>query len=369
MMNANSLANIESLQAEVYRIPTDAPESDGTLSWDHTDLIVVHAIAAGQTGLGWTYASPAAQALVIDTLRPAVVNLSAFSIEGIWQDMGRRLRNIGRGGVGMMAISAVDTALWDLKARLLGVSLVHLLGSSRDEIAIYGSGGFTSYSEGQLAEQLRGWVAQGIRCVKMKVGRDARADIGRVASARKVIGDKIELFVDANGGYSRKQALKMAEVFSVDQAVSWFEEPRPSDDLEGLRLLRDRAPAGMDIAAGEYGDTPQYFRRMLNAGAVDCLQADVTRCGGYTGFLKVAALCEAMDMPLSAHCAPQLHAHVGCSAACLRHVEYFHDHVRIERMLFDGVLEPQGGALRPDPTRIGHGLAFKTKDAATYLLS
>jgi L-alanine-DL-glutamate epimerase-like enolase superfamily enzyme len=161
----------------------------------------------------------------------------------------------------------------------------------------------------------------------------------------------------------------MAERFASDYDVSWFEEPRPSDDLEGLRLLRDRAPVGMDIAAGEYGDTPGYFRRMLEAGAVDCLQADATRCGGFTGFLKVAALCEAFQMPLSAHCAPQLHAHIGCAAEALRHMEYFHDHVRIEPMLFDGIIEPKHGRLAPDDARPGHGMTLKTQDAEKFRVS
>jgi L-alanine-DL-glutamate epimerase-like enolase superfamily enzyme len=158
----------------------------------------------------------------------------------------------------------------------------------------------------------------------------------------------------------------MAERFASQSNVVWFEEPRPSDDLLGLRLLRDRAPAGMDIAAGEYGDTPDYFLRMLKAGAVDCLQADATRCGGYTGFLKAAALCEAFQMPLSAHCAPQLHAHVGCAVHSLRHVEYFHDHNRIDRMLFDGILEPHLGMLKPDRNQTGHGMTLKTVDAEKF---
>jgi L-alanine-DL-glutamate epimerase-like enolase superfamily enzyme len=367
-MNATSLAYIERLHTEVYRIPTDAPESDGTLEWDHTDLIVVHAFAAEKTGLGWTYAAPAAQAIILDTLRPAVLNRSAFSIEGNWREMGERLRNIGKGGVGMMAISAVDVALWDLKAKLLGVSLVDLFGPVRDAVAVYGSGGFTSYSEKQLAEQLGGWAAGGIERVKMKVGRDAVADPSRVRAARKAIGEKTELFVDANGAYTRKQALAMAERFAGECGVLWFEEPRPSDDLEGLRLLRDRGPAGMDIAAGEYGDTIGYFRDMLQAGAVDCLQADVTRCGGYTGFLKVAALCDAFEMPLSAHCAPQLHAHVGCAAEAVRHIEYFHDHNRIDRMLFDGALDPVHRSLCPDRARRGHGMTLKEADARKFRL-
>jgi L-alanine-DL-glutamate epimerase-like enolase superfamily enzyme len=360
---------IEDLRVATYRIPTDQAESDGTLQWDHTDVVVIHVGAADEIGLGWSYASPAAAKFVDSILRPAVVDHAASRIEATWQRMNHQLRNAGRPGAGMMAVAAVDVALWDLKARLLGVSLVELFGAARDAVPIYGSGGFTSYSDEKLAEQLGGWAREGIGRVKMKVGRDASADPGRVAIARQAIGSKVELFVDANGAYSRKQALSMAERFAGESNVSWFEEPRPSNDLDGLRLLRDRGPAGMDIAAGEYGDTPSYFLRMLQAGAVDCLQADATRCGGYTGFMKIAALCEAFEMPLSAHCAPQLHAHVGCAVQSLRHVEYFHDHNRIDRMLFDGALDPVEGTLRPDRTRPGHAMSFKTADAKAFVIS
>jgi L-alanine-DL-glutamate epimerase-like enolase superfamily enzyme len=188
----------------------------------------------------------------------------------------------------------------------------------------------------------------------MKIGRDPAADVDRVAAARDAIGPKVQLFVDANGAYARKQALAQAERFAP-LGVAWFEEPVPSDDLAGLRLLRDRGPAGMAIAAGEYGYDPPYFRRMLEAGAVDVLQADATRCGGPTGFLRAAALCDAFDVPLSAHCGPQLHAHLCCAAGRAVHVEYFHDHARIEALLLDGAIRPEGGRLRPDPSRPGVG--------------
>jgi L-alanine-DL-glutamate epimerase-like enolase superfamily enzyme len=230
---------------------------------------------------------------------------------------------------------------------------------------LYGSGGFTSYSNERLQKQLGNWVDAGIPRVKMKIGRDAAADPGRVAAAREAIGEEAELFVDANGGYSRKQALELGYAFS-ELDVTWFEEPVSSDDLEGLRLMRDDGPPGMDIAAGEYGYGVTCFERMLKAGAVDVLQADVTRCGGYTGFLQAAALCEAYHLPLSAHCAPALHLPVGCAAGPLRHAEYFHDHVRIEQMLFDGLAQPEHGALRPALSRLGNGLELKRSDLEKY---
>ncbi len=327
--------------------------------------MLVQATAGDETGLGYTYADSATAGLIRDLLAKVVEGRDAFSPASCWQAMAQRTRNLGRPGIVSMAISAVDSALWDLKARLLKLPLVTLLGAVRKSVPIYGSGGFTSYPDKQLQSQLAGWVEQGIPRVKMKIGRDAQADPGRVRAAREAIGPDTELFVDANGAYSRKQALAQAEKFAK-LGVKWFEEPVSSDDLDGLRLLRDRAPAIMDIAAGEYGYEPGYFRRMLVAGAVDVVQADATRCGGITGFLQVAALCEAFHLPLSAHTAPALHTHVCCAALPLRHLEYFHDHVRIEQMFFDGIRPPVNGELRPDLSRPGMSIEFKRADAQRF---
>jgi L-alanine-DL-glutamate epimerase-like enolase superfamily enzyme len=262
-----------------------------------------------------------------------------------------------------MAISAVDVALWDLKARLLGVSLVDLFGAVRAAVPVYGSGGFCSYSDAELRAQLSGWVEEGFGAVKLKVGREPERDRARVDAARSAIG-AAALFVDANGAYTRKQASTLGRAFAADADVRWFEEPVSSDDLSGLAALVETLP--MDIAAGEYGYTPWYFRALLAAGAVDVLQADVTRCGGYSGFLAVAALCDAYERPLSSHCAPSLHVAVACAASRLVHVEWFHDHVRIERMLLDGFIEPTGGALAPKRERPGHGYEWRAKDAEKF---
>ena len=364
--NAKSdMVRIGRIETSIYRVPTDYPESDGTLEWDSTTLVMVRANAGDHSGLGYTYADSATAALIDQFLAKAVVGRDAMAIAECRTSMVRSIRNLGRPGIASMAISAVDTALWDLKARMLGLPLVKLLGGARESVPIYGSGGFTSYSVKKLQEQLAGWVAEGIPRVKMKVGRDAEADLLRVRAAREAIGSNTELFVDANGGYSRKQALSQAEAY-VEQNVNWFEEPVSSDDLDGLHLIRDRAPSGMEIAAGEYGYEAGYFRRMLAAGAVDVLQADATRCGGVSGFLEVASLCEAFHLPLSAHTAPTLHTHLCCAAAPIRHLEYFHDHVRIEHMLFDGIPKPINGELRPDLTRPGLGIELKRADAQRF---
>lgn len=367
-MTSDSTAPVAGVDAACYRIPTDAPESDGTFAWDATTLVLVRVRAGGQEGLGYSYASPAAAVVVRDSLAPVVQGSDALMTMAIFVRMRQAVRNVGRRGIAGLAISAVDAALWDLKGKLLQQPVVHLLGGAAHEaMPVYGSGGFTSYTDAQLRAQLGGWAREGLDRVKMKVGRDPAHDPQRVQVAREAIGPGVQLFVDANGALTRKQALALAQVFAGFE-VRWFEEPVSSDDLQGLRLLRDRGPAGMDIAAGEYGFDLLHFRRLLEAGAVDVLQADATRCGGLTGFMAASALCQAHGLPLSSHCAPALHVAACCCAPTAVHMEWFHDHVRIERMLFDGAPEPRRGLVQPDATRPGLGLAFKDADAKEYAL-
>ncbi|MGV3653463.1 MAG: enolase C-terminal domain-like protein [Noviherbaspirillum sp.] len=356
---------IEQVSARAFRIPTDAPESDGTLAWDATTLVLVQIRAGGTQGIGYSYADRATAMLVRDLLAPLLQGRDALAVNARWQDMATAIRNLGRPGICSMAIAAVDTALWDLKAKCLGLPLAALLGTARDAIPVYGSGGFTSYSVEELQRQLGGWAAAGMARVKMKIGREPAADLHRVRAARDAIGSGTELFVDANGAYARKQALDFALRFA-ELGVAWFEEPVSSDDLAGLRLLRERGPGGMAISAGEYGYDLPYFRRMAEARAVDVLQADATRCAGITGFLGVAALCEAFNLPLSSHCAPALHLPLCCAARPAIHLEYFHDHVRIEQLLFEGAPAARHGMLSPDMSRPGLGIAFKEKDAKCY---
>ena len=348
-----------------FTVPTDAPEADGTIEWDATTIVIVLISAGGQQGIGYSYAHKAAALLVLDPLHDVLVGGDPLEIPALWSAMRRSLRNIGCPGVGLMALAAVDHALWDLKGKLLGRAVVDLLGRCRSAVPVYGSGGFTSYTVQRVQQQLAGWVKQGIAQVKMKVGAEPVADPQRVRAAREAIGADAGLMVDANGAYTRKQALAMAEEFAGQQ-VSWFEEPLSSSDLEGLRLLRDRAPAGMDIAAGEYGWDVDYFRRMLAAGAVDTLQIDSTRCGGFTGFVRSAAVAQSFGIPVSAHCAPHLHAHVCSALPQVKHVEYFHDHVRIESMFFDGLPQLREGALHVDARRPGLGMELKSADIERY---
>jgi L-alanine-DL-glutamate epimerase-like enolase superfamily enzyme len=358
-------ASVQSLKPSIFTIPTDFPESDGTLEWDSTTMILVEVSAGGETGIGYTYGDRCIAEFVHQKLSPMIKGRNAMDIPGAWETMVRAIRNSGRPGLCSMAIAAVDSALWDLKAKLLDLPLAKLLGMARPAVPVYGSGGFTSYSDSQLQKQLGGWVHDGISRVKMKIGREPGRDGERVRVAREAIGPDAELYVDSNGAYTRKQALSMAELFAKYN-VSWFEEPVSSDDLEGLCLIRDRVPAGMNIAAGEYGYDLTYFRHMLEAGAVDVLQADATRCAGITGFLRVASLTAARSLPFSAHTSPSLHLHPCCSVPNMHSIEYFHDHARIESAIFDGFVAPVNGQLMPDLSRPGLGLELKRADAARY---
>lgn len=364
-MIAAATPRVQAVEASAYAIPTETPESDGTLEWDSTDVVVVHAHAAGHTGLGYTYCHPAAAQVVESTLAGVVEGADALSPPAAWARMQVQSRQLGHAGIAAMAVSAVDIALWDLKARLLDVCLADALPRFRDGVPMYGSGGFTSYSLEQIAQQLRGWAERGFASVKMKVGRDKPADAERVRAARDAIGDHVELMVDGNGAYTPTEALAWAERFAADVGVTSFEEPVSSQDRDGLAHVRAHAPAGLAVAAGEYAWGLPDCQALLDADAVDILQADVSRCAGITSLLRIDGLCQARSMPFSAHCVPAVIAHAGCAMQTLVHAEYFFDHQRIERMLFDGTLEPEAGRLTPDRSRPGLGLELR-RDAARF---
>jgi L-alanine-DL-glutamate epimerase-like enolase superfamily enzyme len=360
-------SRITAVQVRAYTIPTDAPESDGTLRWDHTTIVIVQLDAAGCTGLGYTYADAATASLILDTLAPMLLDQPVVDAPAAVASLRRALRNLGTSGVCAAALSAIDCALWDLRARIVGLPLVELLGAARDAIDAYGSGGFCSYDDSRLASQLGGWAQLGARAVKLKVGREPERDVHRVEVARDAVGDGVELYVDANGAFAPPRALAFAERVAP-LGVTWFEEPVTSDAPDQLRLLRSRMPAPVRVVAGEYGWTLDDSRRLLEHRAVDVLQVDATRCGGVTGVLEAAALARAFHVPLSAHCAPSLHAHPCCSIEAACNVEYFHDHARIEQRIFDGAATLDDGRVRPDRSRPGTGLTLREADAAPWLV-
>jgi L-alanine-DL-glutamate epimerase-like enolase superfamily enzyme len=360
---ADERQTVSSVTARAFTVPTETPESDGTFEWASTTIVVVELEAGGERGLGYTYAHSAAAKVVESVLAPLVEGADPMAPPQVWEGMRRAVRNIGRQGICSMAIAAVDIALWDLRAKLLGVSLADSLGRVREGIPAYGSGGFTSFSEAELAEQLGRWAAEGFGAVKMKVGRDPERDRERLATAREAIGPAVALMVDANGAFGCREAARQAEVYA-EHGVVYFEEPVSSEDLEGLAWLRHRIPAGIAIAAGEYLWDASEATPM--APRVDVLQADVTRCGGITGTARLDSICAVHQIPFSAHCAPQVSAHLCCAMGSAASVEYFADHARLESLLFDGTVQPSRGLLRPDLARAGLGISVRP-DAERFL--
>jgi len=361
-------SSIAALDTMVLRIPTAGPEADGTLEWRTTTMLIVEAVTeSGSRGIGYSYTSAAAGVVVAEQLVEVVVGRQPSEALQAWDGMARAVRNVGLPGIAAAAISAVDTALWDLRARLAGLPLFRFIGAHRTEVPIYGSGGFTSASERELTEQLTGWVAQRIPRVKMKIGLQGGtrpdADVARVRAVREAIGVEAELFVDANGAYTRRLAVEQAHRLA-EHGVSYFEEPVPQRRLRDLRAIRAAAP--MAIAAGEYSYTREDTRDLLASGAVDVVQADATRCLGVTGWMEAASMAAGHATPFSAHTAPSLHVHLGCAAPAIAHIEWFADHVRVESMVFDGVVSPVGGYLRPDPSAPGLGLAIRHQDVEQW---
>jgi L-alanine-DL-glutamate epimerase-like enolase superfamily enzyme len=366
-MSTNLDARVEEVHASAYEIPTATDkESDGTLEWNSTTLVLVELRCGEYTGLGYTYCDTSAAAVINSKLADIVTGADPMMPEQTFARMNVQTRNLGQTGLVAMAMSAVDIALHDLKAKLLRLCLADALPRFHESVPIYGSGGFTSYTPDELREQVEDWMAKGFRSVKIKVGRDKQADPERVKLVRSIVGHDVDVMVDGNGAYVPAEALEWAARFR-EQGVRYFEEPVTSDDLAGMAAVRRAAPPGMAIAAGEYGWNLPYFQRMLDARAVHILQADVTRCGGVTNMLRVDGLCKARSMPSSAHCAPAISAHVCCAMETLIHIEYFFDHYRIEGMLFEGTLDPHEGLLTPDRSRAGLGLELKRDEAERYL--
>jgi L-alanine-DL-glutamate epimerase-like enolase superfamily enzyme len=356
---------VTDVRTAVYRFPTPTPEGDGTLAWNATTAVTVQVDAGGQTGLGWTYSGPAAATVVSGELADAVRDRDPFDVPGCWEAMHRAGRNLGTRGLYAQALSAVDIALWDLKARLLDVPLADLFGRARDSVPVYGSGGFTPLDDEQLAEQVRTWQQAGCTAMKIKIGESwgtrVDRDLRRVQCLRELAGEGVQLMVDANGGYSVGQARRVGAALD-ELGVVWFEEPVTSEDLGGLALLRSSLRC--DVAAGEYVAEVVDAARMTPS--VDCLQLDVTRCGGYTGWLRCATVARAAELQVSGHCAPSLHAPVAAAVPWLRHVEWFIDHARLEPLLVDGTPPVVAGELQLTDAP-GHGMTVR-EDAGRWLV-
>lgn len=359
---------VRSADAAAYRVPLPQPESDATLAWDATTMVVVGVDIGAAQGLGYTYADASCADYARRVLGPVLQGTDGLDVPAAWDAMRRAVRNDGRPGLASCALSAVETALWDAAARAHGIALSRMFGRVRPAVPVYASGGFTGPEPLRAVERTGRWARElGAHAVKIKIGGAPESgaedpDPERIERAREESGGA-EVYVDANGAYDAKRALRAGAVLDA-LGVVWFEEPVSSDDLDGLRRVRDGVRA--DVAAGEYGYHLPYLARMAGAGAVDCLQVDVTRCGGFGAWFRAAAAAAGHGLPVSAHCAPALAVHAAAATHNVRHIEWFADHERVEAALLDGVPCPEAGEVAPDPSAPGHGMRLKASDAERY---
>lgn len=320
---------------------------------------------AGHEGLG--VGTPVAREIIERSLKPILINQDPLWIEKLWDDMFWRVRGFGRKGVAFCAISAIDIALWDLKAKLFGVPLYRLLGPYTDRVPIYGSGGWTSYSENELVHEQTGYVERGIPRVKMKVAKDfgksEAEDVRRLKAVRKAVGDDVEIYVDANNGYYAKQAIGMARHLA-EYDVKWFEEPVLADDIAGLAAIA-RA-ISIPVATGEHEYTRYGFKELIAQGGADIVQPDIGRVGGVSEWMKVAHLAQAFNLPIAPHAVQLVHLHVACCIPNLRVVEYLGTVEEGDRVWYTEFPEPRDGYWSPYPDRPGLGLELSPEAVRKY---
>ena len=351
-LNTTVLFNPDARPVQDATLPQASPGTGG-----RGQLFVHVKTDEGLEGLGIGQASPGVRQVVESGLRGVLIGEDPFNIEKLWRDMFRQVRGYGRKGVAFCGVSAVDIALWDLKAKALGLPLYRLLGPCVESVPVYGSGGWTNLGERELLDEMTSYIDRGIRRVKMKVGKDfgqsEREDIQRVAAVRSAIGYDAALYVDANNGYYAKQAIYMAREFEQYQ-VGWLEEPVLADDIPGLAQVR--VATTIPVAAGEHEYTKYGFRELIAGGGVDIAQPDVGRVGGITEWMKVAHLADAFNLPVAPHSFQLVHLHLACATPNLKVVEYLGIAEENDRGWYTDFPEPKDGAWSPYPDRPGLGL-------------
>jgi len=318
-------------------------------------------------GLGMTYASPGVIDVIENSLKQELVGKDPLDIEQLWNSMYWKVRGYGRKGIAFCAISAIDIGLWDLKGKYVNLPLYKLLGAYTDSVPVYGSGGWTNFSERELIEEMTGYVADGIPRIKMKVGKDfglsEREDIERVAAVRKAVGDDVSIYIDANNGYYRKQAIYMAKEFEQFQ-IGWLEEPLIPDDIDGMADI-SRATS-IPIATGEHEYTKYGFRDLIGRGGVDIVQPDIGRVGGVTEWMKVAHLAHSFNLPVAPHALQLAHLHVACATPNLKVVEYMNVSLEGDELWYIDFPKQKNGYWSPYPDKPGLGLELDHYSVVKY---
>ena len=322
---------------------------------------------AGFEGLGVAAGIRANRAVIHDTLEPVILGRDPFATEQLWNEMYWRVRGFGRKGVAFQAISAVDIALWDLKAKAFGVPLYRLLGTAHDAVPVYGSGGWTNYSTEELVAEQQGYVNNGHKRVKMKVGKDfgrsEREDIERVAAVRKALGDDIDIYIDANNGYYAKQAIRLSRVFE-EYDIGWFEEPVLADDIEGLAAVSNAT--NIPVATGEHEYTKHGIADLIMRKGADIVQPDIGRVGGVTEWMKAAVLADGFNLPVAPHAYALFHLHCAMATPNLKVVEMLGAEENSNKHWFKEVPEQVNGMLKPFSDRPGFGLELDPDTVRNY---
>jgi L-alanine-DL-glutamate epimerase-like enolase superfamily enzyme len=354
----DAVTSLASIRADLYRIPLPVTLSDSTHGEiAHFELVTARLTdSEGVEGTGYTYTvganGRAIRTTIADDLAPGLIGERADLIEALWQKMWWRLHYGGRGGAATMAIAALDIALWDLKAKRFGVPLWTLLGGFDARVPCYAGGIDLWFSEAALLKQTDANLKKGFRAIKMKVGRPKLSeDTARLAAMRRHLGDDFPLMVDANMRWSADEAIRAARAFAPHQPA-WLEEPTIPDDIAGhARIVRD---GGLPVATGENFHTLHEFHTMIAAGGVTFPEPDVTVVGGVTGFMKVARLAEAANLPVTSHGAHDITVH--CLAACPNR-SYLEAHgFGLDAYIAHPLVIEDGCAIAPD--RPGHGVEF-----------
>ena len=328
----------------------------------------VHIITdSGLEGLSPSGGGRAGQTLIEGTFKELLVGQDPLNIEKIWDDLFWCVRGVGRKGLAFCALSAVDVALWDLKAKHFNVPLYQLLGPYTDSVPVYGSGGWTNFNTEELVAEQTGYVERGFKAVKMKVGKDfgmsEREDIQRLAAVREAVGDDIEIYIDANNGYYAKQAIYMGKAFE-EYRVGWFEEPVLADDIDGLAAIAKAID--IPVATGEHEYTKFGFKELIARGGADIVQPDVGRVGGITEWMKVAHLAHAFNLPVAPHAYQLIHLHLACATPNLKVVEYLGIAEESDKTVYKEWSPPKDGMWSPDPNKLGLGLELDPEAVEKY---
>ncbi|HET7558859.1 MAG TPA: mandelate racemase/muconate lactonizing enzyme family protein [Limnochordia bacterium] len=348
---------IRDVQTALYRVPPHRPIHDAIQQFEQMELITVALTTeSGARGLGFTYTigrgGLAVKSLLDTAIVPLLLGEDALSSERIWEKLWWELHWVGRSGIFSLAQSAVDIALWDLKARALNVPLARLLGGYRERVPAYNTdGGWLNHTVEQLVAESVELVARGFSALKIKVGKDRLGeDVERLEAVRKAIGPGVGLMVDANMRFTAAEAIRRGRAYEPFD-LGWFEEPLEADDVGGhVELQRHLS---VPIAVGESLYNRYAFSEYVRCGGARILQPDACRLGGVTEWLRTAALAHAHNMHVAPHFVMELHVHLAAAVPNARWVEYipFLDRVVQEPLrLKDGHLEV--------PDRPGHGIHF-----------